>query len=115
MLYFLSYRFYHPEAEKISNCHPEMEIIEPHKAIELHDIKCKLTFLSNPGEISSMLVACPPMIIVCDTAESQRNQLAIATIDINPLLEKEMVSNCHYFWTSVEFYHYMGFEREQAL
>jgi hypothetical protein len=67
-----------------------MEFKEPHRGIQLHDVKCKLTFLSNPREINSLL-RYPPMISVCDTAKGHSNQIAIATIDINPLLE--MVSN----------------------
>jgi hypothetical protein len=103
MLYFLSCRFHHPKAEKISNPHPEIVIKEPHRDIQLQDIKCKLTFVSNPGEINNLLLACPPMISVCDTIEGQSNQLAVATLNIDPLLEEEMVSNCHYFLMSVEF------------
>lgn len=109
ILYFLSWRFHHPKAEKISNPHPEIAIKEPHKGIQLQDIKCKLTFVSNPEEIKNLLLECPPTISVCDTAEGQSKQLAAATINIDPLLEEEMVSNCHYFLMSVEFLALCGF------
>jgi hypothetical protein len=112
-LSFLSCRFHHPEAEKISNPCQEMEIKEPHKGIQLHDIKCKLTFVSNPREINNLLLGCPPMISVCDTAEGHSNQLAIATVDIGPLFR--MVSNCLYFLTSVRIVSLHGSEREQTV
>ncbi|PNF32420.1 hypothetical protein B7P43_G04890 [Cryptotermes secundus] len=89
------FRFHHPKAEKISNPHPEIAIKEPHKGIQLQDIKCKLTFVSNPKEIKNLLLVCPPMISMCNTVEGQSKQLAVATINIDPLLEKEM-KQCHY-------------------
>jgi hypothetical protein len=109
ILHFLSCRFHHPKAEKISNPHPEIAIKEPHKGIQLQDIKCKLTFVSNPEEIRNLLLVCPPMISVCDTAEGQGKQLAVATINTDPLLEEEMVSSCHYFLMSVDFLALHGF------
>lgn len=104
VLYFLSCRFHHPKAENIGNPHSEIAIKEPHKGIQLQDIKCKLTFVSNPKEMKNLLLVCPPMISMCNTAEGQSKQLAVATITIDPLLEEEMVSNCHYFLMSVEFF-----------
>jgi hypothetical protein len=95
-LCFTSYRFHHPQAQIISNCHPEITIKEPNKDIQLEDMKCKLRFVSTPGKINHLLLISPPTISVCDTAEGQNNQLAVAMPNIGPVLVEKTVSNCHY-------------------
>jgi hypothetical protein len=102
-LCFISFRFHHPQAEIISNCHPEITIKEQNKDIHLEDMKCKLRFVSTPGEINHLLLTSPPTISVCDTAEGQINQLAVAVPNIGPVLVEKTVSNCHYLLMAVRF------------
>jgi hypothetical protein len=89
---FISNRFHHPQAEIISKSHPEITIKEPNKDIQLEDMRCKLRFVSTPGEINRLLLIIPPTISVCDAAEGQNNQLAVAMLNIGPVLVEKTVS-----------------------
>jgi len=97
-LCFISYRFHHPQAEIISNSHPEITIKEPNKDIQLEDMRCKLRFVSTPGDINHLLLISPPTISVCDTAEGQNNQLAVAMPSIGPVLVEKTVSVIIFLW-----------------
>lgn len=98
-LCFISYRFHHPQAEIISNySHSEITIKEPNKDIQLEDMRCKLRFVSTPGDINHLLLTSPPTISVCDTAEGQNNQLAVAMPNIGPLLVGKIVSVIIFLW-----------------
>lgn len=94
-MHFFSFRFHHPKAQTISNSNPEIIIKETNKSIGLQDVKCKLTFLSTPGEINHVLLAWPPKISVCDTVQGLSTQLAVGTLNIGPALVENLVSNCH--------------------
>ena len=97
-LCFISYRFHHPQAEIISDSHPEITIKEPNKDIQLEDMRCKLRFVSLPGDINHLLLISPPTISVCDTAEGQNNQLAVAMPNIGPALVEKTVSVILFLW-----------------
>ncbi|XP_021933732.1 centrosomal protein of 120 kDa-like isoform X3 [Zootermopsis nevadensis] len=89
------FKFHHPKAQTISNSNPEIIIKETNKSIGLQDVKCKLTFLSTPGEINHVLLAWPPKISVCDTVQGLSTQLAVGTLNIGPALV-ENLKLCHY-------------------
>lgn len=95
---FISYRFHHPQAEIISNSHPEITIKEPNMDIQLEDMRCKLRFVSTPGDINHLLLISPPMISVCNSAEGQNNQLAVAMPNIGPVLVEKTVSVIIFLW-----------------
>lgn len=95
---FISNRFHHPQAEIISKSHPEITIKEPNKDIQLEDMRCKLRFVSTPGEINRLLLIIPPTISVCDAAEGQNNQLAVAMLNIGPVLVEKTVSVIIFLW-----------------
>ncbi|KAK0095735.1 hypothetical protein PV326_007550 [Microctonus aethiopoides] len=90
----IEFRFHHPKAEIMSTLYPKLPILSGEQ-LKLHDIGCKLHFISSAEKIRRLLLSFPPRVSVCDGDQSDKMCLGQLILDVGRVFD-EIKLECQY-------------------
>ena len=80
-------RLHHPKTELVSTFYPKLPLSVGEK-IKLHDVGCKLHFISATDEIKHLLLSFPPKISIYKVEESTTTCIAQSKVDVKKLFHQ---------------------------